>query len=390
MKFDFDKVPERRGTDCLKYDFAVERGMPKNVLPLWVADMDFPTAPCVTDRIHEIADHGILGYTEAKADYYDIVCSWFRKRFDWDARPEWIVKTPGVVFALAMCVKAFTCKGDGVLIQQPVYYPFSEVITDNDRRLVNCPLVYRDRTYTVDLKAFEETILRERVKLFLLCSPHNPVGRVWTQEELRGMEEICLKHGVVVVSDEIHCDFVWGEHTHYPLLSLDERYAENVVLCTAPSKTFNIAGAQVSNIFIADETLRQAFKKQVNAAGYSQLNTLAIECCKAAYTGGEEWLEAVKDYIAGNIAFASEYISSHMPGVHLVQPEGTYLLWLDLRDLHISAEEQQNIVVNKAGLWLDSGAVFGPDGEGFERINAACTRAVLREALERLAEALQA
>ncbi len=387
MAYNFDEIVDRTGTDCLKFDFAKERGVPEDVLPLWVADMDFKTAPSITDCIHKMADHGIFGYTEAKDDYYEIVANWYKERFDWSVQRNWLVKTPGVVFALAMCVKAFTKEGDGVLIQQPVYYPFSEVIVDNGRRLVNSPLVYRDGKYTIDLVDFEEKIVKEQVTLFMLCSPHNPVGRVWTKQELIAMEEICLKHGVTVVSDEIHSDFVWEGRTHHILAAIDKRYEQNTIICTAPSKTFNIAGLQLSNIIIPNHENKVKFKAEVNRAGYSQVNGIGLECCKAAYTGGGEWLSAVKDYIWDNILFAKDFVEKYMPGVKMVMPEGTYLLWLDFRSFGLTEKERQERILHEAKLWLDSGAIFGPDGDGFERINAACPRATLQEALERLAAA---
>ncbi len=390
MKYNFDQLIDRKGTDCLKFDFAKERGVPEDALSLWVADMDFPTSNVITDRIHEMAAHGIFGYTDAKSDYYEAVQNWYDGHFGWKPERRWIIKTPGVVFALAMAVRAFTEPGDAVLIQQPVYYPFSEVIRDNNRRLVNSPLVYKDRAYSIDLEAFEKTIVREGVKLFLLCSPHNPVGRVWTEEELRGMEEICLRHDVIVVSDEIHSDFVWEGHTHHMLASLDERYQENTIICTAPSKTFNIASMQVSNIFIPNTDVRRAFRREISAAGYSQLNAFGIECCKAAYTGGQEWLDQVKAYIWDNMQFAKEFVETQIPGVHMIMPEGTYLIWLDLRDLKLEPRVQQDMILNKAKLWLDSGAIFGDDGQGFERINAACPRATLEEALCRIRDAVKA
>ncbi len=386
--YDFDHVPSRKGTDSIKFDFAAENGLPEDVLPLWVADMDFPTAPAVTETIAEMAKHGIFGYTNAKEDYYEALKQWFSERFNWEVDASWVVRTPGVVFALAMCVRAFTREGDAVVIQQPVYYPFGEVIVKNGRRIINNPLLFDGENYRMDLSDFEEKVKKERVKMCILCSPHNPVGRVWSEEELRGLEEICLQYGVILVSDEIHSDFVWKGHTHHVLASLDKRYEENTVICTAPSKSFNLAGLQVSNIFIPNEKLRMAFMDELGRTGSSIISAAGLEACKAAYTKGGEWLDAVKNYIYENICFVKEYVEENLPEVKVIMPEGTYLIWLDLTALGLTEEERQHLIIDKAKLWLDSGAMFGKAGEGFERVNAACPRATLQEAMERLKTAV--
>lgn len=382
--YDFDKVVDRRNTDCLKYDFAVQRGRPADVLPLWVADMDFPVAAEITRALEERCRHGIFGYSEAGDAYFAAVQDWYARHFDWQVQREWLTKTPGVVFALAMAVKAYTGPGDAVLIQRPVYYPFSEVIEDNGRRLADSPLVLRGGRYEMDFEDLERQIVEQKVKLMLLCSPHNPVGRVWTQEELRRVGDICLRHQVIVLSDEIHADFCWDGHQHTVFAKLGEAYANHCIVCTAPSKTFNIAGLQASNIFIPNLQLCRAFRKQVNAAGYSQLNALALAACEAAYAGGEEWLRQVKKYIRANIAFVKNYLAQHLPQIKLIEPEGTYLLWLDCSALGMTAAQREQWLWHKARLWLDSGSIFGAAGEGFERINVACPRTTLRQALEQL------
>lgn len=388
MKYDFDKVVDRRGTNCLKYDFAKERGRREDLLPLWVADMDFPTAPEIQKRLEEAVSHGIYGYSEAKEPYFEAVAAWYRRHFSWEVQPEWLVKTPGVVFALATAVRAFTKEGDGVLIQQPVYYPFREVIEDNHRTLVNSPLVLREGRYEMDFQDLEEKLSSGQVKLFLLCSPHNPVGRVWEETELRRVADLCLKYHVILASDEIHCDFTYPGHTHHVLASLDPGYEEITITCTAPSKTFNLAGLQASNIFIPNPELRKKFKRAMNAAGYSQLNVMGLVGCQAAYELGEEWLNELKAYLAENLTFVREFLEEKLPKIHLIEPEGTYLLWLDFRELKLSEEELEDLIVNDARLWLDSGSMFGSYGEGFERINIACPRATLAEALKRLYEAV--
>ena len=388
MKYDFDKVVDRHGTNCLKYDFAIERGKPADILPLWVADMDFQTAPAILERLEETVKHGIFGYSDGKEGYFAAVQNWYRERFGWETKPEWLVKTPGVVFALAAAVRAYTKEGDGILLQQPVYYPFSEVITDNGRKIVNSPLKITDGYYTMDLDALETKIVENKVKLFLLCSPHNPVGRVWSEEELRRVGEICLRHGVLVVSDEIHSDFTYGENIHHVFASLDEKYAAITTTCTAPSKTFNIAGLQISNIWISNPELRARFRAEVTAAGYSQVNLMGLVACQAAYETGEEWLKELKIYLEGNLDYVRTFLKENLPEIKLTEPEGTYLLWLDFKSLGMKEEQLKDLVENKAKLWLDSGAMFGPDGEGFERINIACPREILKQALTQLAEAV--
>lgn len=389
MSYNFDEIIDRRNTDCLKYDFAVERGKPADVLPLWVADMDFRTAPHIIEKAVADASLGIYGYTESKDDYFQAVANWYRTYFDWNVEKKWLVKTPGIVFAIGLAIKALTKEGDGVMIQQPVYYPFSEVIKDNDRKLVNNALVLRNGHYEIDFEDFEQKIIQEQVKLFVLCSPHNPVGRVWTKEELQKIGEICLKYGVKVVSDEIHSDFVYGDRKHYVFTTVDPRFEEFSIVCTAPSKTFNLAGLQASNIFIPNVQIRKAFLKQMSAVGYSQLNMIGLHACKAAYETGREWLEELKVYLKGNLDFVREYLEQNLPQIKLIEPEGTYLIWLDCRALGLPEAKLEHLIVHEAKLWLDSGAIFGKDGEEFERINIACPRAILEEACKRLCRAVQ-
>ena len=387
---DFDTIIDRKNTDCLKYDFAKRRGMPEDVLPLWVADMDFKTSSYVEDALAERARHGIFGYSESQTPYFEIVRDWMKRHHDWEVKEPWLIKTPGVVFALAMAVKAYTEPGDGVLIQSPVYYPFSEVIEDNGRRIVSNTLVLgEDHKYHIDFEDFERQIKENQIKLFFLCNPHNPVGRVWTTEELTRLGDICLKYQVTVVSDEIHSDFIFRGRPQV-FADLKREYADITVTCTAPSKTFNLAGLLLSNIFISNRELRHKFRQQVNAAGISQLSPFGLVACETAYTQGEEWYQAMLAYVAENIAFTKEYVEKHLPGVEMVEHEGTYLVWLDFRKTGLSVEELEDLIVNRAKLWLDSGKIFGKSGEGFQRINVACPRQILEEALHRIREQLQA
>lgn len=385
--FDFDKVIDRRNTNSLKFDFAREHQMDEDAIPMWVADMDFQTAPAILERLKQRIDHGIFGYTEGKDDYFRAVENWYERHFGWKVQKDWLVKTPGVVFALAMAVRAFTKEGDGVLIQRPVYYPFSWTILRNGRKLVNSPLKLIGDHYEMDFADLEEKIVREHVKLFLLCSPHNPVGRVWKEWELRKVGEICRKHGVLIVSDEIHSDFVWGENRHRVFASLAPEYEEMTIVCTAPSKTFNLAGLQISNIFIPDPGLRKRFRDEIAAAGYDEVNTIGLLACQAAYESGEEWLTEVKQYIWENFCFLRDYLAREIPSVRSLTPEGTYLVWLDLRKLQLTDREQRELIERKAHLWLDGGSMFGSEGEGFERMNIACPRATLERALRQLKNA---
>jgi cystathionine beta-lyase len=390
MSYDFNDTVDRRNTNSLKYDFAVERGKPADLLPLWVADMDFKTPREVLDAMQQTLSHGIFGYSEAKGDYFDAVHDWFYKYFDWDTKESWMIKTPGVVYAIAQAVKAFTKEREGVMLQQPVYYPFYEAIILNNRRLVINTLICRDNRYWIDFEDFEQKIISENVRLLILCSPHNPVGRVWTKEELTRLGDICLKHRVIVVSDEIHCDFTYPGFKHTIFASLREEFARNSIICTAPSKTFNLAGLQVSNIFIKNDELRKKFKTELDKTGYSQLNTFGLVACKAAYLHGDAWLQELKAYLYDNLGFVREYLRENIPAVKLVEPEGTYLVWLDFRSLGLTRKEMGQLIIHKAKLWLDPGHIFGSAGEGFERINIACPREVLGKALEQLKNALEA
>lgn len=387
--YDFDKIIDRKGTDSLKFDCAKLRGKKGDELSLWVADMDFPVAQPITDALQRRVDHGIYGYTEVQSDYFEVVKNWFVKNFSWEPKKGTLVKTPGVVYAIAMAVKAFSKEGDGVIIQQPVYYPFSEMILSNNRKLINSPLVIKDGRYEINFEDFEKKIVENQVKLFILCSPHNPVGRVWSKEELKRIGDICIKHNVVIFSDEIHADFVYPGNKHTVFASLGEEYAANSVIATAPSKSFNIAGLQVSNIFIENKKLKDAFKNEIVKSGYSQMNTMGLVAARAAYESGQEWLDAVREYIKGNLDFLRDYLKENIPQVKLIEPEGTYLVWVDLRELGLTEEEREDLIVNKAKLWIDSGAMFGVDGEGFERFNIACPREYLKMALDSLAKAIK-
>lgn len=386
---DFDKVIDRRNTRCLKYDFAKRRGMPEDVLPLWVADMDFATSSYIEDALIERAKHGIFGYSEVQTPYFEILANWLKKHHNWDVQEKWLIKTPGVVFALAMAVKAYTEIGESVLIQAPVYYPFYEVIRDNGRKIVENELYLGDdNRYHIDFEDFEDKIISEKVRLFILCSPHNPVGRVWTAEELVKLGDICVKHGVIVVSDEIHADFVF-KGRHHVFASLKKEFENISITCTSPSKTFNLASMMMSNIFIPNHELKRKFRKELDAAGTSQLGIMGLVACEAAYCKGEEWYRSMIEYVRKNIEFTKEYIAENIPDVSMIDIEGTYLVWLDFHKTGLSAEELDRRIIHNAKLWLDSGKIFGKCGEGFQRINVACPRSILKEALDRIKNILK-
>ena len=315
---DFDRIINRKNTDCLKYDFAVKRGMPSDVLPLWVADMDFETSSYIEDALVERAKMGIYGYSDAQTPYFEAVAGWMKRHHNWQPKEKWLIKTPGVVFALAMAVKAYTAPGDAVLIQSPVYYPFSEVIADNGRRVVSSTLVLGDdNRYHMDVADFEEKLKAENVKLFFLCNPHNPVGRVWTKDELTAIGDLCVQYGVTVVSDEIHGDFIFkGEHQVFA--AIKKEYEDITITCTAPSKTFNLASMMMSNIIIANSELRAKFRKQLDAAGLSQLGVMGLVACETAYNKGEEWYEAMLSYVKANAEFTRQYVEEQLPGVKMI------------------------------------------------------------------------
>lgn len=386
----FDKVVNRKNTRCLKYDFAVKRGYPEDILPLWVADMDFQTTSYVEDALVELAHHNIYGYTNVlEGDgFFEAVAAWMKKQHDWDVEYSWLVKTPGVTLAISNAVRAYTKPGDAVIINQPVYYPFSNIIRQNGRVMVSSDLVIdSDGHYGIDFADFEKKIIDYEVKMYILCNPHNPVGRVWTKEELCKLGEICRKHNVIVFSDEIHADFIWrGEHQIFQ--EIDPSFRDFTVTATAPSKTFNLAGLQQSNIFISDKKLRNKFKEALDVTGLDEPNVAGITASRAAYLYGDEWYEAMKKYVRANMDYVIAFVNERLPQIKVYDPEGTYLMWLDFRGLGLKEKDLEKLIVNKAGLWLDAGAIFGTCGEGFERINVACPRAILEEAMKRIESAV--
>jgi len=386
--FNFDQPVDRQAA----YSYSIKhnpasRKKPIDVLPLWVADMDFPAPPCVLDVLTERVKHGIFGYSEPDAPFFAAVQGWFEKRFDWRVSREWLSITPGVVTAIYIAIRALTKPDSGILIQQPVYYPFESAVKDTKRKLLVNRLVYgSDGRYGIDFADFEEKA--KQAGMFILCNPHNPVGRVWTRDELTRMGEICLRHGVTIISDEIHQDFIYKGHKHLVFSNLDARFADVTITCTAPSKTFNLAGLQLANIFISNKSMRGAFNKEYVSIGLSQPPLMGLAACQAAYEGGAEWVDQLIGYLAGNMALIGDFLRTHIPKIKLIEPEGTYLAWLDCAGLGLSVCGLNDFITNKAKLWLNNGPTFGLGGEGFQRMNAACPRSVVNTALERLKSAV--
>ena len=384
MQCDFDTPIDRTHTWSIKHDFKKENGKADDILPLWVADMDFRSPDSVVEALKKAVDHGIFGYSRADESYFDAVAAWYQKRHHLTLQPEWMTCTPGIVFALSIAVRAFTQEGDAVLIQPPVYHPFSRAILRNKRTLVENPLVLKDGHYEMDLEELEQKVLDEHVKLMILCNPHNPVGRVWTREELTALADICLRHHVYVISDEIHGDFVWQGHEQTPYASISEEACLHSMMCTAPSKTFNLAGMATSNLFIPDPEMRRKFRSELLDVGQENMNRLGLFACRAAYEGGGEWLDQLIGYLAGNLALVRDFCKNRVPQIQLVEPEGTYLAWLDCRELGMTDDELMAFFSNEAKVWLDPGTHSGEQGSGFMRFNLGSSRSVIAQALDQI------
>ena len=398
MRYDFDTEIDRKGTSSAKWGVIQDGQDPlqwqhtdrfcgeDRTLPMWVADMDFACPRPVVEALVARAEHGIFGYTVATESYYSAVANWMKRRHGWEIECEWICTTPGVVPALNLLVGAFVSPGDKVLIQPPVYYPFFSAIENNGAVLVANPLVCADGRYRMDYADLEAKAGDPQVKMAILCSPHNPVGRVWSREELIRFGEICIANDVLVVSDEIHGDLTLNGHPFVPFAGIRGDFAQHCVVCTAPSKTFNLAGLGVSNIVIPNAAIRARFAKTVCDHGLDGTNAFGIVAAEAAYDHGDEWLNQVLEYIAGNLATLEDYVARHIPEITVISPEGTYLVWLDCRRLGLGKWELKRLMLQEARVYLDEGFIFGPEGEGFERINIACPRSLLVEALGRIAD----
>ena len=379
MKYNFDELIPRRGTNSYKWDSAADAG----VLPLWVADMDFRTAPAITEALARRVAHGIFGYTRVPEAYYNAVTGWFARRHGWHFKKEWMIYTSGVVPAISAIIKALARPGDKVLVQTPVYNCFFSSIRNNGCEAACSPLLRTGDTYRMDFDDLERKAADPAVKLMLLCNPHNPAGRVWTREELTRLGEICLRHDVTVVADEIHCELVFPEYTYTPFASISEEFQRRSVACVSPSKAFNIAGLQIANIVAADDGMRERIDRAININEVCDVNPFGVEATIAAYNEGEEWLTQLIGYLKGNYEFMKDYCAKHLPDFPTAKLEGTYLVWMDCSVLHIPSEELERQLVEQARLWLNAGAMYRSPKEGFMRWNIACPRQRLAEALDR-------
>jgi len=387
MKYNFDKSIDRLGTSSVKWDYLERVFGNKEVLPLWVADMDFEVPQPVIDAVVKRAQHGIYGYTEKPDSFYTSIADWMKKRHGWHISKEWITVCPGVVPALSFSVLSFTEPGDKVLLQSPVYHPFFSSIKENDRIIVNNQLRQENGKYVMDFEDLEAK-LGSGVKAMLLCNPHNPVGRVWSREELIKVGELCAKYNVVIIADEIHSDLIYSNCTHVPAASISEELAIRTVTCIAPSKTFNIAGLSTSAVIIPDKALRHKFNSTIKRLGIEMGNLFGITALEAAYTNGEEWLAQVLAYTEDNVDYLVDYFNTRIPQIKVSKPQGTYLVWLDCRELEMNQKDLVNFFINKARVGLNDGTAFGAGSEGFMRMNIACPRSLLEEALKRIEQAV--
>jgi len=386
VDFNFDEIIDRKTTYSAKWS-QVHLGSP-DMLPLWVADMDFKCPPAVIEAVEQAARHGVYGYCDRMDDYYETFIMWNKDRNRWKIQKDWIVYSPGIVPALNYAVQSFCAPGDKVIIQPPVYYPFFDVVTNNGCQLVENKLIFESGRYTMDFDSLESQLADPKVKALILCNPHNPVGRVWSKDELTTLGNLCIKHNVLVLSDEIHSDLVYSGYHHVPFASLSEEFAQNSIVCMAPSKTFNLAGLQTSNIIIPNPVLRQMFFNTIERAGTTDTNLFGIVAAVAAYRGGALWLSQLLKYLENNMKFMDQFLHSNLPEVKLIKPEGTYLAWLDCKDAEADYKVLERRIRSKGKVLLDEGYIFGSGGEGFERINIACPLPILEEALKRIEHAL--
>lgn len=378
MKYDFDKTIDRRATNSYKWDSA-----PEGVLPMWVADMDFRTAPAIIDSLQKRVAHGIFGYTRVPDAYYDAVTSWFSRRHGWDIDREWIIYTSGVVPAVSAVIKALTVPGDKVIVQTPVYNCFFSSIRNNGCEIVSNPLRRTADTYEMDFDALERCAADPRAKVMLLCNPHNPAGRVWTPDELTRLGNICLRNGVTVVADEIHCELVYQGFKYTPFASLSDAFLHRSVTCVSPSKAFNIAGLQIANIVAFDNDLRSRIDKAININEVCDVNPFGVAATIAAYNEGEEWLNQLADYLHGNYEAMAEFCRRELPEFPITRLEGTYLVWMDCSSLGMPSDALEHALLDDARLWLNAGTMYGAEGEGYMRWNIACPRSVMLDGLNR-------
>lgn len=386
-KYDFEKLINRKNTGSGKWNqmYEINPDVAEDIVPLSVADMEFKTAPEIVEGLKRFLDESVLGYTSATDDYYKSVIGWMERRHGFSPNKEWFVEMPGVVPALKHMVSALTRPGDSVLIMTPVYYPFRSVAETQGRNIIETELIAEGNTYKIDFEDFEAKARREDVKLFILCSPHNPIGRVWTKQELELLCHLCYENDVFVISDEIHFDLIMPGYKHVSLGTFEEKYLENCAICTAPSKTFNLAGLQTANIFISNKDIRERVSKE---KGFGTLNAVGYKACELAYNCCEDWLEQAIEVIDGNRKYIEEFMARNIPRVKVFKMQATYLMWLDFNALGMDYKELEKFMQYKAQLFLDEGYIFGKGGYGFERINIACPKWVIEGAMERLLKAV--
>ncbi|MFK9090796.1 MalY/PatB family protein [Bacillus salipaludis] len=378
--YDFDQVINRASTACQKWDDLQKRFGVHDAIPMWIADMDFKSPPPVIEALNQRVKHGIFGYTSRPDSFYEAIIDWVNRRHHWQIDKKWIAPSPGILSALSLSINSFTQQGDKVIIQTPVYHPFSQIIKSLGREVVTNPLNLKNGRYTLDFDDLESKI-DSTVKILVLCNPHNPVGRVWSLEELTMLGEICIKHNILVISDEIHCDLVYRGYKHLPFASISEEFANHSITCIAPSKTFNIAGLQTSCNIIPNEEIRDIFNQSINNQCIGSPNAFGIIAAESAYRYGEEWLEQLINYLQGNLDFVIHYFQENIPHIKVIRPESTFLVWLDCRELGLTPKELDEFMLNKAGVAMNEGYIFGVDGEGFMRMNIGCPRSVLEKCL---------
>lgn len=384
MRYDFDEVIPRRGTNSYKWDTETE----EDVLPMWVADMDFRTAPAVVDALKKRVEHGIFGYTKVPSEYYDSIVDWFRRKHNWTIERDWIIYTTGVVPALSAIIKALTSPGDKILVQTPVYNCFFSSIRNNGCEIVTNPLIYINGTYQVNFDDLEKKAADPKVKLLLLCNPHNPAGRVWTKQELVRIGKICLQNDTLVVADEIHCELVFPGHTYTPFASVSEEFLMHSVTCTSPSKAFNLAGLQIANIISADTNIRMRIEKAINVNEVCDVNPFGIEALMAAYNNSEEWLDKLNHYLFANYNYLKNYFKEHLPQFPVIRLEGTYLVWIDCSVLKLPSKEIVKTLLKRGKIRVNEGSLYGEADDDFIRINIACPRQTLIDGLNRIRRAL--
>jgi cystathionine beta-lyase len=385
--WNFDEPAGREGTDCIKYDRREETFGVKDIIPMWVADMDFNTPDFVVESLQKRLEHQIYGYSFRSSEYFQSMISWIKTRHNWTVEKEWISFSPGIVPALNFCTLAFTQPGDSIIVQPPVYFPFFSAAESHGRNLIYNRLTESEGKWNMDYNSLIAGI-DSKTKMIIISNPHNPVGRVWTPEELNNLADICLKNNILIISDEIHCDLVLPGFTHTPMASLSEKIAENTVTLIAPSKTFNLAGLSTSSVIIKNPVLRKSFNRIVDNLHVGNGNIFGNTASIAAYANGHKWLDALLDYIDNNIEFVKDYCGKMIPEIIPVQPEATYMIWLDCRRFGMSGKDLQNFFVHKAGVGMNEGSTFGPGGEGFMRMNLGTTHQTVMKAMEQIERAV--